>query len=156
MLYQSDKFYNEQTRKGKYNIQDLTEVVIPVQLKGMNDWTCYESVSGQIQFEDNNYNYVKMKLTHNAMYLLCVPNYDSTKLLGSNIINAKAIKNIPISKKDHVPNGKGVMLSDLQYSFTEFAFYNPFKDLKIEVTQPVHQLPYHMLEIPEQPPKSFC
>lgn len=156
LVYKTDKFYNEQAAKGKYNVRDLTLIVIPVQLKGINEWNNYENVSGQVQFQHNNYNYVKMKLTRNAMYLMCVPNYDDTHLTGANLIDAKGIKNIPVPKKDHVPNGKCVTLCSLHYGFTLFAFSNPVKDIKTAIIQAVHPLAYHLLDIPEQPPKSFC
>lgn len=154
--YQSNKFYTEQTAKGRYNVNDLTEVIIPVQLNSVSEWGSYENISGQIQFEDNTYNYVKMKITHHAMYLMCVPNYESTQPFGNNIITAKNVKNVPVPKKDHVPFGKSVPLSDLQYVYIDFAFSSPFKELKIKTIPAVHQLPYLLLEIPEQPPKSFC
>lgn len=156
LVYQSDKFYNEQAGKGKYNIGDLTEIVLPVQLKGIQDWSSYENVSGQVQFEHNSYNYVKMRLTRNAMYLMCVPNYENTHPTGTNIIAAKGIKTIPVPKKDHVPNGKSIFLSSVQYGFDQFASFYPVKEIKTEVSQDIHLLSYQTLEIPEQPPQHVC
>ena len=102
--YKSDRFYSRQIAQNKYNLKDLTEISIPVNLPGINDQENFEDVAGQIRFENCSYNYVKIRLTKTAMYLMCVPNYDTTLLSSQNIIEAKGVKDIP--KKEHVPFGK--------------------------------------------------
>lgn len=154
--YKTDKFFNEQISKNKYNIDDLTEVRIPVSMPNIIDWPTYENVNGQIQFEDASYNYVKMKMTRNAIYLMCIPNYETTRLTGENVINAKHIKDIPVPKKEHVPFGKTNVLEKFQFSFIQFAFNITIKSIETYNIQPVQQLSSTCLDIPEQPPKSFC
>ena len=41
--YVADKFFSEQTSKGLYNINDLTEVEIPVNMPNISDWKEYEN-----------------------------------------------------------------------------------------------------------------
>ena len=154
--YKADKFFTEQTGKNKYNIHDLTEVKIPVNMPGITEWGGYENVSGHIQFENASYNYVKMKITRNAIYLMCLPNYETTRVFDGNVISAKHIKDIPVPKKTHVPYGKTNVLETFQFNFVQFAFSATIKSIKTYTIQPVQRLSTSSLEIPEQPPKSFC
>jgi len=105
-VYKSDKFYNEQISKNHYNINDLTEISIPVNMPDVTDWKYYQNLSGRVQFQNSSYNYVKIRMTRKAIYLMCVPNYQTTHLSDQNIIYAGQIKDIPVPKKDHVPFGK--------------------------------------------------
>lgn len=154
--YKSDRFFNEQTDKNKYNTGDLTEIRIPVNMPNIADWTCYENVSGSIRFENASYNYVKMKMTRNVLYLMCVPNYETTHLSSQNVIVAKNIKDIPVPKKQHIPYCKTNVLDVLKFTFAQYTFNIPVKKLTIRPNQPVQRLSTSCLDIPEQPPKSLC
>lgn len=106
LVYKSDKLFDEQVSKGRYNIDDLVEVKIPVHMPTIQDWKEYTYINGQVQFKNNCYNYVKLKMTRDTIYLMCIPNYKTTRLADHNIINARQIPDIPVSKKEHVPFGK--------------------------------------------------
>lgn len=154
--YLSDRFFNEQASKGLYNVNDVTEITIPLNMPGITDWKNYENVSGQIQFENVSYNYVKMRMTRTAMYLVCVPNYKTTRLLNQNIIGAKKIKDIQLPKKNHVPYGKVAVLGQFSLAFTHFEFNTPFKNITIKVIHTAQQIFDHSPSIPEQPPRPVC
>jgi hypothetical protein len=156
LVYQSNKFFNEQTLKGFYNVNDLTEVKIPVNLPGIRDWGRFENISGQIQVGNSSYNYVKMKLTRNVMYLMCIPNYNTTRFADENVLRAKGLKDIPVQQKDHVPYGKITAQDNITISFIQFEFYCPIKKLQNNAVQPVQPLVYCNQDIPEQPPKLSC
>ncbi len=153
LSYRADQFYNEQAGKGLYNVKELTEVIIPVKLSQAEDWKAYEDVSGHIQFGEHSYNYVKMKLTRNAMYLMCIPNYEKTQLIEQNVINAKGAKEVPVPKKAHAPQFKVAAPASYQFSFTRFAFKAPVRELALAVQQPVLRPACRSLDIPEQPPR---
>lgn len=103
---ESDRFTNEQISKGFYKIDDLVEIKIPVRLPYVQEQRQYEQISGQIQLQGNCYNYVALKMTRDTMYVKCIPNYTKTKLIASNIIVAKDVKDTPLSQKNHVPGTK--------------------------------------------------
>jgi hypothetical protein len=153
----SDKFFNEQTDKGQYNVDDLTEVKIPVNMPGITDWKRYEKIVGQVQFENVSYNYIKMKITRNAIYLMCVPNYPTTHLCSQNIIVAKQVKQDPLQQKNHVPYGKIMLLNKFNIAFLQFKFIPPFKGITETLVEPIQQsLHNHSPDIPEQPPRLSC
>ena len=152
----SDKFFTEQTGKGLYNVHELTEVKLPVDMPGIHDWKNYENIKGCIQFDNVSYNYVRMKVTRTALYLMCVPNYKTTRMSGRNVINAKQSRGVPVPKKQHVPVGKATLLGNFSVAFIQFSFSSFANTLR---GNPVHSSPgllslYH--DIPRQPPKSPC
>lgn len=156
LVYKSDKFFNEQVQKGLYNVTDLTEVTIPVNLPAIHDWSTFENISGHITFGNSTYNYVKMRMTRNALHLMCIPNYETTRFADSNVLDAKGIKDIPVPQKEHVPFGKMVLQDNVSLSFVQFEFYCPEMPLPENVVQPVPFLISSHQEIPEQPPKASC
>ncbi|TWJ00618.1 hypothetical protein JN11_01874 [Mucilaginibacter frigoritolerans] len=156
LSYLSEKFFKEQTNKGLYDKNDLTEVKIPVNMPNITDWTGYACVSGQIQFEDVSYNYVKMKVTRTAIYLKCVPNYNTTHLFSQNVIVAKNIKGPPVLPKNHVPYSKNALLSQLTVASTSYEFTTPVKYTRLMLIRLFQPLLYRRQAIPDQPPRSIC
>ncbi len=154
--YLSERFFNEQIAKGFYNKDDLTEVKIPVNMPNVLDWPAYENISGQIQFGNTSYNYVKMRVTRTALYLMCVPNYETTKLASQNLINAKSINGNPVPPKNHVPFGKILLLTNINFPSITFTFSPPLKCPAIINVQSCDQMTNHSRDTLEQPPKSCC
>lgn len=126
-VYRSDKLFNEQISMDRYSLDDLVSVKIPVKMPTVDDWKDYVPIAGQVQFQNNNYNYVKIKMTKDTLYLMCIPNYKKTKLINQNIINARKIADIPNSKKDRVPFGKQVGLNDYNLDAVKYSFDSPVK-----------------------------
>ncbi|NHA07885.1 hypothetical protein G7092_29060 [Mucilaginibacter sp. HC2] len=116
LVYQSDKFVADQISKGKYDINNLVEIKIKQHLPQIQDWKTYARVSGQIQLNGVAYNYVRLKMTRDTLFVQCIPNYETTKLLNENIIYAKQINDIPVSKKAHESSGKKTGM-DNKYNF---------------------------------------
>lgn len=125
-------------------------------MPGIADWVDYEDVSGQIQFQNTSYNYVKMKLTRHAMYLLCIPNYEKTQLNTQNVISAKRVKDVQVPRKDHTPTFKVALLGDFQVVEQVFCFIAPIKYKKTFVPTFVQSLFKNDLDVPDHPPRSFC
>jgi hypothetical protein len=124
MVYKSDRFFDAQVNKNLYNKDDLTEIKIPVDMPAVADWKNYVNISGTVQFRESSYNYVKMKITRHAVFLMCVPNYATTHYSTENVICAKEIKDIPVPKKDHVPYGK-INLATYSYQTISYSFTGP-------------------------------
>jgi len=156
LVYKTDKFYTEQTRKGLYDVKDLTEIIIPVNLPNISDWKGFENIAGEIQFGSTTYNYVKMKMTRTGLHLMCIPNYETTQHVDQNVVNAKGVKDIPVPQKDHVPYGKTIVQENMGFSFAQMEFNCPIKTLQKSIVQPVQPLVYNHQDIPEQPPKANC
>ena len=125
-------------------------------MPNVKSWDVYESIRGQVQFKSACYNYVKMKLTHNAIYLMCVPNYEKTRLLDQNIINVKNMADIPVNKKSHVPFGKTNNPDKYNYPITLYKLPAPLVIVHLNNHNYYSCLADREAEVPEQPPKLLC
>ena len=153
--YKSDKVMNEHIAKNQYNVNDLVEVKIPVSLPYVTSWKNYEDVSGQVQFKNNCYNYVKLKLTADTMYVKCIPNYEKTRLISANVINAKQIGDVPVNKHENVPLKKS---GEDIYQIESFSFYPTTlitRLTKFKATNVV-TIKKGVAETPFLPPESVC
>ena len=72
---------------------------IPVNMPTITDWSDYEVIAGQIQLKDAYYNYVRLRMTRDTMYFICLANKAKTRLVKANIITANQISDVPLSKK---------------------------------------------------------
>jgi hypothetical protein len=151
LVYQSDKFFNDQISKHHYNIDDLAEIRIPVNIPCMPQQEGYENISGRVQFGSTAYNYVKIKMTRDTMYLMCIPNYATTQLSSQNIIYVKQIPDIPVPKKEHVPFGK-INLMVCNYQAENYKFLTPVITTTNNFTGNQFYIPASSISGPCQPP----
>ena len=100
-IHQSDVKMVKEIFDNKVDNAKLIEIKIPVNMPTIQDWDEYEVITGQIQLKDAYYNYVRLRMTRDTMYFVCVPNTNKTRLVNANIITAKEINDVPISKKGH-------------------------------------------------------
>ena len=110
----------------KINDAKLIEIKIPVHFPTITDWDDYAEIAGQIQLKDAYYNYVKLKITRDTMYMVCLPNTTKTRLVNANVITAKEISDVPLNKNSHAPSVKKVNalseynLQAFQYNYSAF------------------------------------
>jgi hypothetical protein len=157
-VYKSDKFFDEQIARNRYSIADLVEIRIPANIPGASEDSNYECTRGRVQFGNTAYNYVKMKITPTAIYLICIPNYATTRLSDQNIINIPQIADIPVPKKDHVPFGK-INLASYSYQTIHFKFSIPLVSNGTNVPDQFIIIPNSIITGPGQPPDRpvrFC
>lgn len=137
----------------KYSLDDLVSVKVPVKMPTVENWKDYVSIAGQVQFQNNSYNYVKLRMTKDTLYLLCIPNYKKTRLINQNIINARKIADIPNNKKDHVPFGKQSTLNDYNLNAVKYTFTSPAKIINNPIRSVNVRLVKCSLPSPAPPPK---
>ena len=107
----------------KINEAQLLEIKIPVNFPTVTDWNDYEEIAGQIQLKDAFYNYVRLKITRDTMYLICLPNTFKTRVVNANIIAAKEISDVPLTKNGHNPaTKKGNLFSE--FKIAAFQYYH--------------------------------
>lgn len=98
-IRQSENQIVKQIYDNKVDATQLVQIKIPVSNPHMQDWPDYEHLQGQIQLKDNYYNYVGVKMTKDTMYLVCIANSVKTRLVSANLIVAKNMSDVPLSKK---------------------------------------------------------
>ena len=157
LSWRMENFYNEQASKGLYDIHDLKEIAIPVNLPGIHDWKHYENIRGQIQFGEQAYNYIQMRVTSKKLYLKCIPTYAETRFNADNVLHAAPVKGIPVPQKEHVPY-VGISFADvlIAQSFQSI----DFRVFETKLTSPnMHSFEFETIrsiKTPKQPPKANC
>jgi hypothetical protein len=109
-INQSDVQIVKQMYDSKFNTRDLIEIKIPVNMPTIVDWAEYEHITGQIQLNGGYYNYIRLKMTKDTMSFICLPNKIKADLVKANIIVAKTINDVPLSKKGEQPSAKKINL----------------------------------------------
>lgn len=143
----------KQIYDNKINNAKLIEIKIPVHFPTITDWDDYAVISGQIQLKDAYYNYVRLKMTRDTMYFVCLPNTVKTQLVNANIITAKEISDVPLNKNTHNPAVKKVNTLS-EYNLQTFD-YN-YSQLEIFLKQSPNHLSFKLvspfIESPGKPP----
>lgn len=141
------QMYTNQINDSKY-----IELKIPVHMPTVDNWTEYEVVAGQIQLKDAYYNYVKLKMTRDTMYFVCLPNKTKTRLVNAKIITAKEVADVPLSKKADSSSKKVNSLSEYnlqsftyQYTVIGTVFKPSYKPVLTRLNSPY-------IESPGKPP----
>lgn len=98
-IHQSEDQIVKSIYENKVDATQLVQIKLPVKTPGIQDWPDYEHVQGQIQLKDNYYHYVGVKMTRDTMYLVCIANPTKTRLENANLIVAKNMSDVPVSKK---------------------------------------------------------
>ena len=155
LIRQADDFANEQISKGLYKPDELVEIKIPVKLPNTNDQGDFQAIAGQVKLNNNDYNYVAMKMTHDTMFLMCIPNYEKTRLVDENIITAKNVSDTLLAKKNHAPIAKKAGVDkDYNYAAANFVLLNKILLLKNKTTDLTEILITANLSTPERPPET--
>jgi len=121
-IHQSDVQMVKQIFDNKIDNTKLIELKIPVSMPTIQDWTEYEEIVGQIQLKDAYYTYVRLKMTRDTMYLICLANTTKTQLVKANIIAAKEISDVPVNKKGQEPVSKRVNTLS-EYNLQSFKYH---------------------------------
>lgn len=155
-IHQADVQMVKEVYNDKINDSRFIELKIPVHMPTVTDWTEYEVVAGQVQLKDAYYNYVQLKMTRDTMYFICLPNTAKTRLVAANIITAKEVSDVPMSKKGDQAT-KRINTTD-EYSLPVFKYqYAAFETLikpSYKNVTVVLDNPY--IESPGKPPNFIC
>jgi hypothetical protein len=147
----------KQVFANKIDQSKLLEIKIPVHMPSVQDMTEYEVVAGQIQLKDAFYNYIKLKMTRDTMYFVCLPNTTKTRLVNANIITAKMINDVPVSKKGQSSLVKRINTFN-EYSYQAFQYdytrYGNF--IKRNTGASFYPVNEPFIDSPGKPPNTAC
>jgi hypothetical protein len=152
MVAQADRRMNELISHNLYDPNKLVEVKVKQNLPGINEWADYKNVSGSIQLKNACYNYVKLKFTKDTLYVMCVPNYEKTRLIDNNVIYAKQVNDIPTDKTKDAAKKAG---TDKTYDYLRLVInFLRFKDIPPVGVNKTYQLSADpFIATPGQPPE---
>ncbi len=157
-IHQSDVQIVKQMYDNKVNSQKLVELKVPVNMPTIQDWTEYEHIEGQIQLNNAYYNYVRLKMTRDTMYLICLPNNAKANLIKANVIMVKNLNDVPLSKKgaNNSTTKKAEWGYDNVYQVIK-CDYTPLAELVREINNTLAvNLTKPYIESPGKPPNTSC
>lgn len=64
----------------EYDEADLVTIKIPLYLPYQTNWKEFETTDGEIEVEGTIYKYVKRKVQHGELVLLCIPHHDKMQV----------------------------------------------------------------------------
>jgi len=146
-----------QLDNNNYDESQLISVKIPVTyLPYYNNSISYERVDGQIEIEGVQYKYVKRRIYHDSLEMLCIPNHNSMKLLSAKNEFFKFVNDLQHPGQNKNTNSASVksITTDYENAFEQFKVNNfdfkiPFSLHLITRITSAHR------ELPERPPK-YC
>jgi hypothetical protein len=154
MIDRSDNKIIDRINNNHYHSSDLVEVKIPVSLPTLQDWTEFETISGQVQFKNNKYNYAQIKMTRDTLYLLIIPNHNRTKLFNANIIYAKQVNDIPVNKKSHNSLAKkSISENEYNYTILQYNALPSAENIKTSCDYAFSDIIETSILVPGQPPE---
>jgi hypothetical protein len=157
-MNRSDQQITKQIYDNKINSAKLFEIKVPVNLPYITDWKDYEQIEGQIQLNGTYYNYVRLKMAHDTMSLICIPNTVKTNLAKANIIMAKDMSDVPLSKKGQDNTSslkKGSFENQYSYKISYYHFTPFYNTLKADFN-PIVLLPSKpYIDSPGKPPDTI-
>ncbi len=122
-IHRSDARLVKEIFDNKVDNNRFVELKIPVHMPTIQDWSDYEVIEGQIQLKNYYYNYVRLRMTRDTMYFVCVPDTVKTRLEKAKTIAAKEVNDVSASKKNHnAPVKKLNSLGDYNMLAAGFSF----------------------------------
>jgi hypothetical protein len=155
-INQADVQMVKQMYVNKINDARYIELKIPVHMATITDWTDYEVVAGQVQLKDAYYNYVKLKMTRDTMYFICLLNKAKTQLVKANIITARQINDVPLSKKGDISAKKVNSLSEYNLQLFDYQYTAIEAFVKPNYCAQASALVQPFIDSPGKPPNFTC
>lgn len=157
-ISRSDNQIVKQLYDNKISNGKLIELKIPVHMPTLDDWTDFANIQGQVQVKDAYYNYVRLKMTKDTLYLVCLPNTVKANLAKANIIMTKNLNDVPLNKKG--PNTSSTKKAESTYDHVYQILkcdYAPLAKLvRFSPHSEIADLSNPYVESPGKPPNTCC
>lgn len=158
-INKSDDQIVKQLYDSKVSSAKLIQLKVPVHMPTLDDWSDYANIQGQVQFNNAYYNYVRLKMTKDTLYLICLPNKVKANLEKANIIMAKNLNDVPLSKKganNTTTNKKAESIYDHVYQVAKCDYTPLVKIVKTIQDLRIAHLSNPYIESPGKPPNAAC
>lgn len=142
-IEQSDKQLVQQLDNNHYNESELIELKVALNMPYFTGGSEeYERYDGAIEFNGAHYNYVKRKVQHDTLYVMCLPNTAKTKLYAARNDYAKQANDIPLNGKSEGTSGKkNAEVNEYDQQLQVYSIQTPV----ISVKQQSHRFASHLI-----------
>lgn len=144
--------------KDSYNEKDLITLQVPLSLPYQTDWADFEKVEGSITINGQSYKYVKRKVFHGNMILLCLPDPTKMKLETARDEFFKLANDLqstpPVKKSSSQTSFAFNILSDYDCPETGWSINKYKLPVPSFTSLSAHILCSYMLDMPPKPPEA--
>jgi hypothetical protein len=142
-INRSDKQLVHQLDKNQYNEVELIELKVALNMPYFTGGSEeYERYDGEIEFNGAHYNYVKRKVQHDTLYLMCVPNTAKTELYAARNDYAKQANDIPNGGKNEGSSlKKNIEINEYDQQFLLYSLLAP----AIPANKQTHHVASHLI-----------
>lgn len=156
-IHRSEVQIVKEIYENKVDATKLVEIKIPVHLPQIHSWAGYVHDQGQLQLKGVYYNYLRYKVTQDTMSFICIANSVKTRLVKANLIIAKEISDVPLSKKGHDQSQKKANTgSEYSFQVMHYQFLSYGRILKVHSRPIAYHVNSPFIESPGKPPNSVC
>ena len=153
-MNKTDVVMNEHIDQNQYNTSDLVEIKIPAKLYYSESSGDYQPISGQVRVNGNCYNYVKLKIANDTLYVDVIPNNEKTRLVQSKNVLDKQIADVPVNKKSHNTSAKQFSDNEFNYTLLNQLARIPASIKKTTGRNSISDTTDPLLGVPGQPPET--
>ena len=155
-IHRSEVQIVKEIYENKVDATKLVEIKIPAHMPNIKSWDNYVSDQGQLQLKGVYYNYLRYKITRDTMSFICIANAVKTRLVSANLIIAKEISDVPLSKKGHeAPTKKVGGISEYAFHVPHYQFITYGSTLKVKPNTLLYLHTSPFIESPGKPPNSI-
>ncbi|QEC74483.1 hypothetical protein [Mucilaginibacter ginsenosidivorax] len=155
-IHQSEVQIVKEIYENKIDATKLVEIKIPVHLPGIKKWDHYVRDNGQLQLKGVYYNYLRYKMSPDTMSFICIANSVKTRLVSANLVIAKEINDVPLSKKGHDSLKKSGTGNDYSFQVIDYQFIAFSTQLKAVASPIAYHVNDPYIESPGKPPNFTC
>ena len=152
-MHKTDAVMAEHIDQNLYKTSDLVEIKIPAKLYYGNSSDDYQAISGQVKIKGICYNYVRLKIASDTLYMDIIPNNEKTRLAQSKNALDKQVADVPVNKKSHNASAKQFSDNELNYALLNQLARIPASIRKTAGRYAVSATTDSLPGVPGQPPE---
>lgn len=155
-IAQADKKIIQQIDNNSIDEQLLIEIKTPVSIPYYNNSKEYQRMDGEFVLHGVHYNYVKRKIQNDTLYLLCLPNFETTSLYAQKSNFAHQANDLPSNNKENSSAKKNTLSNEYVYQFLQYDVSVPVKKIQPHFTTVTPILPNGYFMYDGHPPQICC
>jgi len=156
-IHQSEQHFVQQLDLNNYHESELVEIIIPLHLPYMQSTQSFERIDGSIENNGVHYTYVKRKVQHDTMFIMCIANSQKTLLVKATSKYAGEVNDFATNKDDKKSSAKKISSSNEYHNIVSQYNFSVSKLITCLYCYTLSCCLYTTLkDTPEHPPKAIC
>jgi hypothetical protein len=156
LLQQSDKHFEARLDKNEFDENDLLTIKVPLHLPYMTDQPEFQRIDGEINLNGIQYKYVKRRVYHDSLILLCLPDKEKTKLKEAKNNYFRLVTDLQHQNSDKTKDGHTLLknlITDCILKQLNWTLCIITTSVHLNVLTKQNILSFQMIDKQERPPE---